>query len=106
MCFKTTFFFHIHFLLHSHLPNSILTLLHFSFILSSFVFLNHVFLSYSLEVLKLYGDQLTNFEKREIEAYPEIWYLGLEAKKIHGEEGAQLNGGYDDENGSYNKVIG
>lgn len=30
--------------------------------------------------------------------------MGVDARKIHGEEGAQLNGGYDDENGSYNKV--
>ncbi|KAB7503646.1 Dual specificity tyrosine-phosphorylation-regulated kinase 2 [Armadillidium nasatum] len=57
------------------------------------------------DALKLYGEKLTNYEKREIEAYPEIWYLGLDARKIHGEEGAQLNGGYDDENGSYNKVM-
>ena len=39
-----------------------------------------------------------------MEHYPEIWYLGLDARKIHGEEGAPQNGGYDDENGSYNKV--
>lgn len=39
-----------------------------------------------------------------MEHYPEIWYLGLEARKIHGEEGAPQNGGYDDENGSYHKV--
>ncbi|XP_066976524.1 uncharacterized protein [Macrobrachium rosenbergii] len=57
------------------------------------------------EALKLYSDQLTEYERREIEAYPEIYYLGLDARKIHGEEGAQLNGGYDDENGSYNKVM-
>lgn len=62
------------------------------------------FLLLLTEALRLYGDRLTAFEKREIEAYPAIWYLGLDAKKIHGEEGAQLNGGYDDENGSYNKV--
>ncbi|KAK8733542.1 hypothetical protein OTU49_006349 [Cherax quadricarinatus] len=57
------------------------------------------------EALKTYGDLLTEYERREIEAYPEIYYLGVDARKIHGEEGAQLNGGYDDENGSYNKVM-
>ena len=50
------------------------------------------------------GERLTDYEKREIESYPEVWYLGLDAKKIEGEEGGQLNAGYDDENGSYNKV--
>lgn len=57
------------------------------------------------EALKSYGDLLTEYERREIEAYPEVYYLGVDARKIHGEEGAQLNGGYDDENGSYNKVM-
>ncbi|XP_063866822.1 dual specificity tyrosine-phosphorylation-regulated kinase 4-like isoform X2 [Scylla paramamosain] len=57
------------------------------------------------EALKTYGDLLSEYERREIEAYPEVYYLGVDAKKIHGEEGAQLNGGYDDENGSYNKVM-
>ncbi|XP_050728116.1 dual specificity tyrosine-phosphorylation-regulated kinase mbk-2-like isoform X2 [Eriocheir sinensis] len=57
------------------------------------------------EALKSYGDLLTEYERREIEAYPDVFYLGVDARKIHGEEGAQLNGGYDDENGSYNKVM-
>ena len=56
------------------------------------------------EALKLYGSRLTAYERLEIEHYPEVWYLGLESRKIHGEEGASQNGGYDDENGSYNKV--
>ena len=56
------------------------------------------------EALRLYGSQLTAFERTEIENYPEVYYLGLEAKKIHGEEGGNCNGGYDDENGSYHKV--
>ena len=56
------------------------------------------------EALRLYGSRLTAYERLEIEHYPEIWYLGLDARKIHGEEGAPQNGGYDDENGSYHKV--
>ena len=56
------------------------------------------------EALRLYGTRLTAYERLEMEHYPEIWYLGLEARKIHGEEGAPQNGGYDDENGSYHKV--
>ena len=56
------------------------------------------------ETLRLFGSRLTAYERMEVEHYPEIYYLGLEARKIHGEEGAAQNGGYDDENGSYNKV--
>lgn len=55
--------------------------------------------------IKYCGSRLTEFERAEIEKYSEIWYLGLLAQKIHGEEGASQNGGYDDENGSYNKVL-
>jgi dual specificity tyrosine-phosphorylation-regulated kinase 2/3/4 len=58
------------------------------------------------EALRLYGSRLTAYERLEIEHYPEIWFLGLDARKIHGEEGAPQNGGYDDENGSYHKVNG
>lgn len=56
------------------------------------------------EALRLYGSRMTAYERLEVEHYPEIWYLGLDARKIHGEEGAPQNGGYDDENGSYHKV--
>lgn len=56
------------------------------------------------EALRLYGSRLTAYERLEMEHYPEIWYLGLDSRKIHGEEGAPQNGGYDDENGSYHKV--
>uniref|UniRef100_A0A8D8UQ46 dual-specificity kinase n=1 Tax=Cacopsylla melanoneura TaxID=428564 RepID=A0A8D8UQ46_9HEMI len=57
------------------------------------------------EAIKYYGSQLTEFERAEIEKYLEIWYLGLDACKIHGEETLSQNGGFDDENGSYNKVL-
>ncbi|CAB0028954.1 unnamed protein product [Trichogramma brassicae] len=57
------------------------------------------------QAMKYYGSKLTEFERTEIEKYSEIWYLGLSACKIHGEEGAAQNGGYDDDNGSYNKVL-
>lgn len=36
--------------------------------------------------------------------YTEIWYLGLDAKKIQGCQGSAQNSGYDDEHGSYLKV--
>ena len=57
------------------------------------------------EALKLYRGKLTAFEQTEILDYPEIWFLGLEAKKIEGEPGSAQNNGYDDDNGSYIKVI-
>ncbi|XP_015432065.1 PREDICTED: dual specificity tyrosine-phosphorylation-regulated kinase 4 isoform X2 [Dufourea novaeangliae] len=57
------------------------------------------------EAIKYFGSRLTDFERAEIEKYSEIWYLGLPAHKIHGEEGSSQNGGYDDENGNYNKVL-
>jgi len=55
--------------------------------------------------LKEYGHKLTPFEQKEILEYPEIWFLGLEAKKTEGVPGAAQNAGYDDENGSYIKVL-
>lgn len=54
--------------------------------------------------ISLYGKNLTSFERQEIDGYSEIWFLGLEAEKIHGVPGAPLNAGYDDEHGSYLKV--
>lgn len=56
------------------------------------------------EALRLYGNRLTEYEKTELEKYPKIWYLGLDACKIHGEHGGSQNGGFDDDSGSYNKV--
>ena len=56
------------------------------------------------DALKLYRGKLTAFEQTEILDYPEIWFLGLEAKKIEGVPGGAQNNGYDDENGSYIKV--
>lgn len=55
------------------------------------------------EALKRHGHRLTPYEQGEILDYPEIWYMGLEAKKIQG-TGNSANHGYDDENGSYIKV--
>ncbi|XP_044750963.1 dual specificity tyrosine-phosphorylation-regulated kinase 2 isoform X2 [Coccinella septempunctata] len=57
------------------------------------------------EALRLYGSYLTDYEKTEIEKYSKIWYLGIKARKIHGNKSGTHNGGYDDESGSYNKVM-
>uniref|UniRef100_A0A671LQ73 dual-specificity kinase n=1 Tax=Sinocyclocheilus anshuiensis TaxID=1608454 RepID=A0A671LQ73_9TELE len=59
----------------------------------------------SLEsALKHFQNQLTEYEKEEIMDYSEIWYLGLDTKKIEGSQGSPQNSGYDDEHGSYLKV--
>lgn len=64
-----------------------------------------MFLSFSIsEALVHYGSFLTEYEKKEIASYSEIWFLGLKACKIRGEENAGYNFGFDDENGNYNKV--
>lgn len=64
----------------------------------------NVFFLFS-EALKAYGHKLSEYERTEIEKYPEVWYLGIDACKIHGEHGGTQNGGFDDDNGSYNKVV-
>lgn len=56
------------------------------------------------EALKMYRDKLTPFEQEEISNFLEIWYLGLDARKIEAVEGAPQNHGFDDENGTYIKV--
>ncbi|KAK7485673.1 hypothetical protein BaRGS_00023122 [Batillaria attramentaria] len=57
------------------------------------------------EALKLYRSKLSVYEQTEILDYPEIYFLGLEAKKVEGVPGGASNNGYDDESGSYIKVL-
>jgi len=59
-----------------------------------------------LEALKNFRNQLTVYEQKEIFNYTELWFLGLEAKKIEGLPETQNNNCYDDEHGSYLKVSG
>ena len=54
--------------------------------------------------LKLFLNQLTDFEKGEILDYQEIYYIGVGAEKIKGSPKSELNHGYDDEKGDY-KVV-
>lgn len=56
------------------------------------------------EALRLHGSRLSDYERIEIDKYQEIWFLGLDACKINAKPGTALNSGYDDDNGSYNKV--
>jgi len=53
------------------------------------------------EALRAYRSTLTAYERTEIAQYPEVWYVGEGAKKIHGMEGMPSNCGYDDSNSRY-----
>ena len=55
------------------------------------------------KALKLFLNQLTDFEKGEILDYQEIYFLGLKAQKVAGSPKEEFNG-YDDDKGDY-KVI-
>ncbi|KAF8768226.1 Dual specificity like protein [Argiope bruennichi] len=57
------------------------------------------------EALAYYGSRLNKYERAEIAQYPQVWYLGLDASKIDGELRGAQNCGYDDDNGSYIKVL-
>jgi dual specificity tyrosine-phosphorylation-regulated kinase 2/3/4 len=47
---------------------------------------------------------LTTFEKEEILEYPNVYFIGQLAKKIHAGEGKGPNFGYDDDKGRYKTV--
>uniref|UniRef100_A0A1A7XKM4 dual-specificity kinase n=2 Tax=Iconisemion striatum TaxID=60296 RepID=A0A1A7XKM4_9TELE len=57
------------------------------------------------EALHNFKERLTEFEQEEINDYPEVWFLGLGSQKIEGSQGAAQNNGYDDEHGSYIRVL-
>jgi dual specificity tyrosine-phosphorylation-regulated kinase 2/3/4 len=55
--------------------------------------------------LKWYGLMLTDYEKKEIQDYPMVYFIGNSRdKKINGSEQNEHNFGYDDEKGDYNVV--
>ncbi|XP_006514109.3 dual specificity tyrosine-phosphorylation-regulated kinase 2 isoform X1 [Mus musculus] len=56
------------------------------------------------QAMKQYMQKLTAFEHHEIFSYPEIYFLGPNAKKRQGMTGGPNNGGYDDDQGSYVQV--
>ncbi|XP_012872801.1 PREDICTED: dual specificity tyrosine-phosphorylation-regulated kinase 3 isoform X1 [Dipodomys ordii] len=53
------------------------------------------------QALKQYKHHLTAYEKVEIINYPEIYFVGPNAKKRQGVVGGPNNGGYDDAEGAY-----
>ncbi|XP_023223594.1 dual specificity tyrosine-phosphorylation-regulated kinase 2-like [Centruroides sculpturatus] len=56
------------------------------------------------QVMKLYMHKLTPYEHHEIFNYPQIYFIGANAKKRQGVIGALNNCGYDDDQGSYQHV--
>ena len=57
------------------------------------------------DTLREHGQLLTMYERKEILEFPEIWFVGGESKKIEGMPGAAQNCAYDDDNGSYIKIL-
>ncbi|XP_012687475.1 dual specificity tyrosine-phosphorylation-regulated kinase 3 [Clupea harengus] len=53
------------------------------------------------QALKQYRQQLTALELQEIHSYPDVYFLGPNAKKIQGVAGGSNNNGYDDDQGGY-----
>ena len=51
--------------------------------------------------MKQYMHKLSSFEHHEIFNYPQIYFVGPNAKKKMGIVGGPNNNGYDDEQGSY-----
>eukprot|EP00347_Sterkiella_histriomuscorum_P019859 403340035 len=58
------------------------------------------------KALKLFMKQLTDYEMGEILDYPEVYFMGIGASKVHGSPKNEHNYGYDDEKGDYKIVVG
>ncbi|XP_054951250.1 dual specificity tyrosine-phosphorylation-regulated kinase 4 isoform X4 [Pan paniscus] len=57
------------------------------------------------EALKLFKNQLSPYEQSEILGYAELWFLGLEAKKLDMAPEKFSKTSFDDEHGFYLKVL-
>ncbi|XP_039111704.1 dual specificity tyrosine-phosphorylation-regulated kinase 4 isoform X6 [Hyaena hyaena] len=57
------------------------------------------------EALKFFKNQLSSYEQSEILGYTELWFLGLEAEKLHVTPEKFSKTSFDDEHGSYMKVL-
>lgn len=57
------------------------------------------------KALKLFMNQLSNYERGEILDYQDIYFLGLTSEKIHGSPNEEFNCGFDDDKGDYNVII-
>ncbi|XP_047245505.1 dual specificity tyrosine-phosphorylation-regulated kinase 2 isoform X1 [Girardinichthys multiradiatus] len=54
--------------------------------------------------MKQFMSKLSSFEHHEVFNYPEVYFVGQNAKKRSGVLGGANNGGYDDDQGSYIQV--
>ena len=54
-----------------------------------------MFLSFAawIVAVKNYGDKMSTFEQSEVLDFPDVWFLGLEGKKIDGAHGTVQNNG-------------
>jgi len=57
------------------------------------------------EAIIRYGECLTTYEMDEISEYSQIYFVGQNSRKVEGCKGATHNCGFDDESGSYIKVL-
>ncbi|XP_027450911.1 dual specificity tyrosine-phosphorylation-regulated kinase 4 isoform X3 [Zalophus californianus] len=57
------------------------------------------------EALKFFKNQLSSYEQSEILGYTKLWFLGLEAEKLHVTPEKLSKTSFDDEHGSYMKVL-
>ncbi|XP_024896868.1 dual specificity tyrosine-phosphorylation-regulated kinase 4 [Pteropus alecto] len=57
------------------------------------------------EALKFFRNKLSSYEQSEILGYTELWFLGLEAEKLHVAPEKFTRTSFDDEHGSYMKVL-
>ncbi|CAG9328544.1 unnamed protein product [Blepharisma stoltei] len=56
-------------------------------------------------ILKLFKDKLTEYEQGEILKYTNIYYIGLNSKKVKPNPKSHFNYGYDNEGGDYEIVM-
>ncbi|XP_077025858.1 dual specificity tyrosine-phosphorylation-regulated kinase 4 isoform X2 [Tamandua tetradactyla] len=59
----------------------------------------------AVEALKFFKNQLSSYEQSEILGYTELWFLGLEAEKLKVAPEKFSKTSFDDEHGSYIKVL-
>ncbi|KAM5252874.1 dual specificity tyrosine-phosphorylation-regulated kinase 4 [Hipposideros larvatus] len=57
------------------------------------------------EALRFFKNQLSSYEQSEILGYAELWFLGLEAEKLQVAPEKFSKTSFDDEHGSYMKVL-
>ncbi|XP_058138594.1 dual specificity tyrosine-phosphorylation-regulated kinase 4 isoform X1 [Dasypus novemcinctus] len=59
----------------------------------------------AVEALKFFKNQLSSYEQSEVLGYTEVWFLGLEAEKLKVAPEKLSKSSFDDEHGSYMKVL-